>query len=195
MQVNTSYARTLAKLENAGFSERLLVAAHAQTQLSAYTAYLEGPMLAFTKQRLVLPYLATMAKTTRINALPAALTKFQAQVASQTLPQNLLRLIATTRQAYIPTLLQPMYEAFLVNYVPKTLSSHLAALQVQSVPRVLSNVQARLAVEAVPTILAQRQAQLRSTAVPVVLSTILLRMPTYISFPYFARDMMEEGNL
>ncbi|KDO32166.1 hypothetical protein SPRG_03382 [Saprolegnia parasitica CBS 223.65] len=193
--VNTSYARTLAKLENAGFSERLLVAAHAQTQLSAYVAYLEGPMLAFTKQRLALPYLATMAQTVRTNALPSALTKFQAQVASQTLPQNLLRLIATTRQAYIPTLLRPMYEAFLVNYVPTTLSSHVATLQVQSVPRVLSNVQARLAVEAVPTILAHRQAQLRSTAVPVVLSRILDRLPTYIAFPYFARDMMEEACL
>ncbi|OQR92753.1 hypothetical protein ACHHYP_03237 [Achlya hypogyna] len=191
--VNTSYARALAKLAKSNFSERLLVASLAQQRLGEYEAYLAGPMIATTKQRLLPPYLTTMAQAVRSKALPGALTRFQAQVGSQELPANLLHVLAVARQSYIPSLLQPMYNAFLVNYVPTTLSSHLAALQQASVPRVLANTQSRLRVEAVPLMLAQRQAQLRATAVPTVLATLLARVPVYTSFPSFARDMMEEA--
>ncbi|OQR93551.1 hypothetical protein THRCLA_08425 [Thraustotheca clavata] len=191
--VNTTYARTLAKLQNAGFSERLLVASFAQTRLSAYQAYLQGPMIANTKQRLLGPYLNKMYQTVRANALPSVLGKYRDQVASQMLPNNLVHLSATLRQSYVPTLLESMYQSFLVNYVPATLSTHLTTLAQQSVPRVLCNLQNRLVVEAVPTMLAQRNQELITQAVPTVLTTILSRMPGYITFPYFARDMMEEA--
>ncbi|KAF0686973.1 Aste57867_21265 [Aphanomyces stellatus] len=189
--VNASYARALAKLSDAGFSEQLLAASFAHTQLASDQAYLRGPFLAQTKQRALGPYLRTMDQAVRRAALPAALTSFQARVAAQSLPQNVERLLSYTRQARIPGMLSALYDSFLVQYIPTTLAAHYTSLRQLSVPRVLGNTLNRLQVEATPTISQSRELQLRQQAVPVVLQTMLPRILSGIALPHVVRDYME----
>ncbi|KAG9414753.1 scavenger receptor class B, member [Aphanomyces cochlioides] len=189
--VNVTYARTLAKLAKANFSERLLVASFAHSQLSSMQSFLGGPFIAQTKQRALPAYLNVMDQTVRQAALPEALTSFQAQVASKTLPHHLERVLSHVRQSRVPGMLSDLYDSFLVNFIPTTLSSQYLALRQMSVPRVLTNVVNRLQVEAVPSIVQARDAQYGVQAAPALLQLMLPRILERIAVPRVVRDYME----
>ncbi|ETW03228.1 hypothetical protein H310_05630 [Aphanomyces invadans] len=189
--VNVTYARTLAKLAAAGFSERTLAASFAHTQLSSLESFFRGPFLAQTKQNALGPYLNSMDDAVRKAALPSALSSFRANVASQSLPQHTTHLIAHVRQARVPTMLTSLYDSFLVQYIPATLTAQYESLSRLSVPRVLSNVVNRLTVEVVPTVTRTRKRLLRQDATPAVLSTMLPRVLANIAPPSILRSYME----
>ncbi|RHY32308.1 hypothetical protein DYB32_002662, partial [Aphanomyces invadans] len=191
--VNVTYARTLAKLAAAGFSERTLAASFAHTQLSSLESFFRGPFLAQTKQNALGPYLNSMDDAVRKAALPSALSSFRANVASQSLPQHTTHLIAHVRQARVPTMLTSLYDSFLVQYIPATLTAQYESLTRLSVPRVLSNVVNRLTVEVVPTVTRTRKRLLRQDATPAVLSTMLPRVLANIAPPSILRSYMEAG--
>ncbi|KAH9112602.1 hypothetical protein LEN26_013261 [Aphanomyces euteiches] len=189
--VNVTYARTLAKLAKANFTERLVVASFAHSQLSSMQSFLGGPFIAQTKQRALPAYLDRMDQTVRHTALPAALSSFQAQVASKTLPHHLERMLSHVRQSRVPSMLSDLYDSFLVQFFPTTLSTQYLALRQMAVPRVLANVVNRLQVEAMPSILQARDAQFGVQAAPALLQLMLPRILERIAVPHVVRDYME----
>ncbi|RHY08821.1 hypothetical protein DYB25_002662 [Aphanomyces astaci] len=191
--VNVTYARTLAKLAAAGFSERTLAASFAHTQLTSFEAFFRGPFLAQTKQRALGSYLQSMDTSVRQAALPAALTAFRAQVASQTLPQHATHLFSHVRQARVPGMLSSLYDSFLVQYIPATLTGQYDSLSRLSLPRVLSNVVSRMTVEVTPSVTLRRERQLRQEATPALLSTMLPRVLENIALPYIVQEYMEQA--
>ncbi|RHZ26099.1 hypothetical protein DYB37_006230 [Aphanomyces astaci] len=191
--VNVTYARTLAKLAAAGFSERTLAASFAHTQLTSFEAFFRGPFLAQTKQRALGSYLQFMDTSVRQAALPAALTAFRAQVASQTLPQHATHLFSHVRQARVPGMLSSLYDSFLVQYIPATLTGQYDSLSRLSLPRVLSNVVSRMTVEVTPSVTLRRERQLRQEATPALLSTMLPRVLENIALPYIVQEYMEQA--
>ncbi|RQM21600.1 hypothetical protein B5M09_006796 [Aphanomyces astaci] len=191
--VNVTYARTLAKLAAAGFSERMLAASFAHTQLTSFEAFFRGPFLAQTKQRALGSYLQFMDTSVRQAALPAALTAFRAQVASQTLPQHATHLLSHVRQARVPGMLSSLYDSFLVQYIPATLTGQYDSLSRLSLPRVLSNVVSRMTVEVTPSVTLRRERQLRQEATPALLSTMLPRVLENIALPYIVQEYMEQA--